>query len=61
LCFIAGVLWKGNTAFEGSLQVINRLKEIGKKVFLISNNCTLTVNQYMSKIKKFDLHVTEVC
>jgi ribonucleotide monophosphatase NagD (HAD superfamily) len=49
------------TPFEGSSQVINRLKELGKKVFLISNNCTLTMNQYMKKIKKFGLHVTEVC
>ena len=55
------MLWNGNTPLEGSLQVINRLKELGKKVFLISNNCTLTLNQYMYKIKKLGLHVTEVC
>jgi phosphoglycolate/pyridoxal phosphate phosphatase family enzyme len=54
-----GVLWRGNIPLEGSLQVINRLKELGKKVFLISNNCTLTLNQYMYRIKKFGLHVTE--
>jgi len=54
-----GVLWIDNTPFKRSLQVINRLKELGKKVFLISNNCTSTINQYMKKIKKFGLHVTE--
>lgn len=54
-----GVLWTDNTPFAGSLQVINRLKELGKKVFLISNNSTSTMNQYMNKINKFDLHVTE--
>jgi Predicted sugar phosphatases of the HAD superfamily len=55
------VLWAGDTPLEGSLEVINRLKELGKKVFLISNNCTLTMNQYMKKIKKFGLNVSEVC
>ncbi|GFG35743.1 hypothetical protein Cfor_05197 [Coptotermes formosanus] len=54
-----GVLWIGNTPLEGSVQVINRFKELGKKVFLVSNNCISTVNQYMRKIKKFGLHVTE--
>ncbi|PNF22242.1 Glycerol-3-phosphate phosphatase [Cryptotermes secundus] len=54
-----GVLWFENTPLEGSVEVINRLKELGKKVFLVTNNCNSTVNQYMNKINTFGLHVAE--
>jgi ribonucleotide monophosphatase NagD (HAD superfamily) len=54
------VLWLGNTPLEGSVPVINRLKELGKKVFLVSNNCTSTLAEYVEKTKKFGINVTEV-
>jgi ribonucleotide monophosphatase NagD (HAD superfamily) len=57
---ISGVLWRGDTPLKGSVHVINRLKELGKKVFLVSNNCTLTLDGYMMKAKKFGINVTEV-
>jgi ribonucleotide monophosphatase NagD (HAD superfamily) len=60
VCIISGVLWFGNTPLEGSVEVINRLKELGKKVFLVSNNCTSTLSQYMNKTNTFGLRVTEV-
>jgi ribonucleotide monophosphatase NagD (HAD superfamily) len=59
-CIISGVLWLNNTPLEGSVEVINRLKELGKKVFLVTNNCNSTVNQYMNKTNAFGLHVAEV-
>jgi ribonucleotide monophosphatase NagD (HAD superfamily) len=62
VCFYItlGVLWLGDTPLEGSIHVVNRLKELGKKVFLISNNCTLTLDGYMEKANKFGINVTEV-
>jgi ribonucleotide monophosphatase NagD (HAD superfamily) len=54
------VLWFENTLLEGSVEVINRLKELGKKVFLVTNNCISTLNQYMNKINTFGLRVAEV-
>jgi hydroxymethylpyrimidine pyrophosphatase-like HAD family hydrolase len=54
------VLWFDNTPLDGSVEVINRLKELGKKVFLVTNNCSSTLNQYMNKINTFGLRVSEV-
>lgn len=54
------MLWLDNIPLEGSVDVINRLKELGKKVFLVTNNCSKTLNQYMNKTNTFGLRVAEV-
>lgn len=54
------MLWLNNTPLEGSVEVINRMKELGKKVFLVTNNCTSTLNQYINKTNALGLHVAEV-
>lgn len=54
-----GVLWLHNTQLEGSVEVINRLKELGKKVFLVTNSCNSTLKQYMNITNTFGLRVAE--
>ncbi|XP_066992028.2 glycerol-3-phosphate phosphatase [Anabrus simplex] len=52
-----GVLWFGKNPLPGSMEVINRLKELGKKVFLVSNNATHTPEQYVKKCSMFGTKV----
>ena len=44
-----GVLWKGNNAIEGSPELINKFREIGKKVICVTNNSTKTRKEYKQK------------
>ncbi|XP_069675098.1 glycerol-3-phosphate phosphatase-like isoform X2 [Periplaneta americana] len=53
-----GVLWYWQTSMKDSINVINRFKELGKKVFLVSNNCVNTVDQYVMKCEAAGLNLT---
>ncbi|KAK6013721.1 phosphoglycolate/pyridoxal phosphate phosphatase family protein [Ostertagia ostertagi] len=47
-----GVLWMGDVPIPGAVDFISTLQEIGKRIFIISNNPTKTMDQYMSKISR---------
>lgn len=47
-----GVLWKGDTPVPGAIDFIATLLGAGKRVYIISNNSTKTLDQYMSKIAR---------
>lgn len=47
-----GVLWTGDIAVPGAVAFIDELLAAGKRVFIITNNSTKTVDQYMEKIAK---------
>lgn len=44
-----GVLWDGNGPIKGSLETVLRLKELGKKVFYVTNNSSQTREHYVKK------------
>jgi len=44
-----GVLWEGNAPIEGSPDVINLLRQAGKKVIYVTNNGTKSRKQYVKK------------
>ena len=44
-----GVLWEGNAPIEGSPDVINLLRQAGKKVVYVTNNGTKSRKQYVKK------------
>lgn len=54
-----GVIWRGDQAIPGAPQVINLLKEHGKKVFFVTNNSTKTRKMYADKMSTMGFNVTE--
>lgn len=49
-----GVLWLENNIIDKSPEVIHRLRELGKKVFYITNNSTKLRDEFVQKCKKLN-------
>lgn len=54
-----GVIWRGDQAIPGAPQVVNLLKENGKKVFFVTNNSTKTRKMYAEKMSTLGFDVSE--
>lgn len=52
-----GVLWVDNEPLPGSVEVMNRLKDMGKNVFFITNNSTRTRDEFVTKFRKLGFNV----
>jgi len=53
-----GTLYLGEKLFDGVLDLIELLKDRGKKVFYLSNNSSSSTKDYILKLKKFNLPVS---
>lgn len=47
-----GVIWSGNKPIDQSIEVINWLHSIGKKLFFISNSSGKTREEYKLRLQK---------
>lgn len=47
-----GVLWMGDTAIDGSADALNQLRELGKRIFYVTNNSTKLRDEYVNKCRK---------
>nr|XP_040031636.1 glycerol-3-phosphate phosphatase [Gasterosteus aculeatus aculeatus] len=54
-----GVIWRGEQAVPGAPQVVNLLKEKGKRVFFVTNNSTKTRKMYAEKMSALGLRAAE--
>ena len=54
-----GVIWRGDQAIPGAPQVVNLLKENGKKVFFVTNNSSKTRKMYADKMSTLGFDVKE--
>ncbi|XP_075035438.1 glycerol-3-phosphate phosphatase [Mixophyes fleayi] len=45
-----GVLWRGDEAVPGAPELVNGLKQAGKRVFYLTNNSTKTRSMYAEKL-----------
>lgn len=61
LFLLSGVLWMYNNVIDGSPDVINRFKEMGKKVFFVTNNSTKTRSEFLEKAISLNFRMVEVC
>lgn len=48
-----GVLWSGSAEIPGSVDALYRLQSLGKRVFLVTNNSTMTQEEVARKAAKF--------
>ena len=44
-----GVLWSGNNPINGSVEMIHKFREMGKKVIYVTNNATRSRKEYSKK------------
>ena len=51
LCDCDGVLWRNSEAVPGVPKTLNRLRELGKRVFFATNNSTKTREEFMCKLR----------
>ena len=58
--FVSGVLWNGGDVIKDSNAVVNKLQELGKKVFLVTNNSTKSRDEYVAKCAKLGFNCNEV-
>lgn len=49
-----------SNVIDGSADVINRFKEMGKKVFFVTNNSTKTRSEFLEKACSLNFHMIEV-
>uniref|UniRef100_A0A672NUS5 Pyridoxal (pyridoxine, vitamin B6) phosphatase n=1 Tax=Sinocyclocheilus grahami TaxID=75366 RepID=A0A672NUS5_SINGR len=47
-----GVVWNGETAVTGAPEVVSLLKQRGKRVFFVTNNCTRPRENYVQKFSR---------
>lgn len=58
-----GVIWNGETAVPGAPEVVRALKQRGKRVFFVTNNCTRPRQSYVQKFARLgfdDVHEQEI-
>lgn len=58
--YFPGVLWIHANAIDGSASVINKFKDMGKKVFFVTNNSTRTRSEAAVKAQQLKFNITEV-
>nr|XP_033332760.1 4-nitrophenylphosphatase-like isoform X1 [Megalopta genalis] len=50
-----GVLWNSDTPIPGAIATLKRLQDLGKTIYLVSNNTAVSVNRYKEKIRGLDI------
>ncbi|KAK3094704.1 hypothetical protein FSP39_005231 [Pinctada imbricata] len=54
-----GVLWNGPDPIKGSCETVKALKEMGKRIFYVTNNSSKTRKEYTVKCNKLGFDATE--
>ena len=56
---IAGVLWKNIKPYPNAAEVLNTLRDLGKKVFYVTNNSTKTRLEFVEKCEGLNFKAEE--
>ncbi|MBV9865176.1 MAG: HAD-IIA family hydrolase [Abitibacteriaceae bacterium] len=52
-----GVIWRGNTAIEGAVESVARLRAAGKRCFYCTNNSSRTQSDFATRLKAIGLEM----
>ena len=55
-----GVIWNWPKAIDGSVELINKLKHMGKKCFFVTNNSTKTRSMVLDLVKSIGVKDTSI-
>lgn len=55
-----GVLWRGEKAIDGAVEVVNQLRKMGKRIFFVTNNNTKTRDDYLKKFGRLGFDGVEL-
>ncbi|XP_012534791.1 4-nitrophenylphosphatase isoform X2 [Monomorium pharaonis] len=58
LCDIDGVIWQLNKPIEGASESLKTLQNLGKQVYLVTNNSTISLNSFYESIQYIRLNLT---
>ncbi|KAF8819744.1 HAD hydrolase, family IIA protein [Cardiosporidium cionae] len=50
-----GVLWHGKTLLKGVQNTLKKLRKLGKRIFFVTNNSTLSRAEYLHKFEKLGI------
>ena len=53
-----GTIYLGNKLFKGVIELISSLKEKKKYFYFLSNNSSISTNDYLKKLNRFSLDIT---
>ncbi|MHA1487814.1 MAG: HAD-IIA family hydrolase, partial [Promethearchaeota archaeon] len=53
-----GTIYLGNKLFDGVIELIETLKEQGKRNFFLSNNSSKSTSDYLKKLNKLNMNAT---
>lgn len=60
LIYIIGVLWLDDQVLDKAPQVLNRFREMGKRIFYVTNNSTKIREEFVTKATKMGYIVSKV-
>lgn len=59
MCHI-GVIWYLLNPIPGAILSLRKLQDLGKKLYLVSNNSNISIDDYIKNFKKYGLSVEPV-
>lgn len=57
---LSGVLWIDQDALPQSCDVMNKFRELGKKIYYVTNNSTKIRKEFLIKANRLGFQATEV-